>query len=157
MWWVLVPCTSGLFSSTAAYFYMVPSLKNRINFWIASVRIYQILSAYPSEFSDLKFALRYAVHFLKESQFLVCLYIKNTVVLLCTYFVEVFGGALEMYCFFLCPLISNFSWSLLHCFRVRLGHRQQRDVKLSLNSIQTWRHNIYHILALSLSFWNGTL
>lgn len=120
MWWVLVPRTSGLFSSTATYFYMVPSLKNRINFRIVTVRIYQILSAYTSEFSDLKFALRYPVQFLKESQFLICLYIKNAVVLHCTYFVELFGGALEMYCFFyvhaskifpdLCCTASEWGW-----------------------------------------------
>ena len=109
MWWLLVPCTFGMYSSTAVHFYMVPSLKNGINFGIASIRKYQILSAYTSEFSGLKFALRYPVWLLKEPQFLICLYIKNAVPLHCTYIVELLGVALELFCIFLCPLILRFS------------------------------------------------
>jgi len=110
MWWLLVPHTFSLYSSIAVHFYMVPSLKNRINFGIASIRKYQILSAYTSEFPGLKFALRYPVWFLKESQFLKCLYIKNAVLLHCTYIVELLGIALELFFIFYVP---NFVFFLI--------------------------------------------
>jgi hypothetical protein len=103
MWWLLVPCTIGQYNSTAVHFYMVPSLKNRINFWIASIRKYQILSVYTSEFFGLKFAVSYPLWFFKESQFLICLYIKNAVFLHCAYIVELFGVALELFCIFYVP------------------------------------------------------
>lgn len=108
MWWLLVPCTFGLYSSTAVHFYMVPSMKNRINFGIASIRKYQILYAYTFEFSGLKFALRYPVYFLKESQFPKCLYVKITALLHCTYIVEMLGVALELFSIFYVPKFCVF-------------------------------------------------